>query len=170
MNSLTRLRKPAALLKAFRWFAWRDGVILIAALACWWFAPETRTWQITTGILTGVCALLFHEWGHLYGAHKSNARVRPAPSLLLPFLFDLDSRQNAAKQFLTTSVWGFYATGGYLLFFALVLPAGTTATTMTWWIAGVLSTLTVVIEFPIAWRVYRGHAIPPVEIYRRRRG
>ena len=120
-------------------------------------------------MLTGLCALLFHEWGHLYGAFRSDAHVRPAPNILLPFLFDLDSQKNSPQQFVTTSVWGFCATGVFLLFFALMLPADQQASTVTWWIAAALTTLTVVIEFPIAWRVYRGHAIPPVEIYRRRR-
>ena len=127
----------------------------------------TQGWQIFTGVMTGLCALLFHEWGHLYGAYRSGARVTPAPNLLLPFLFDLDSKRNSAQQFLTTSYWGFYATGVFLIFFAFVLPAKSLASTSTWWVAGGLATLTVIIEFPIAWRVYRGHPIPGVEIYRR---
>ncbi|MEM7099137.1 MAG: hypothetical protein AAF541_12825 [Pseudomonadota bacterium] len=160
-------QKPAALPDRFSAFAIRDGLLLIITLGLWWYSPLAQGWQIFTGIMTGLCALLFHEWGHLYGAHRSGATVRPAPSLFLPFLFDLDSKRNSPDQFLTTSVWGFYATGLFLLFFIVALPGDSLASTTTWWIAGGLSMLTVIIEFPIAWRVYRGHPIPGVEIYRR---
>ena len=167
-------RKPqksrrVALLDSFERFALRDVGILIATLGCWFAAPESEFWQVTTGVLTGLCALLFHEWGHLYGAHRADAKVLPAPGLWSPFLFDLDSRNNSSEQFVTTSVWGFYATGAFLLVFLVALPDGARATEVTWWIALVLATLTVVIEFPIAWRVYRGRSIPPVEIFRRPR-
>ena len=148
----------------FTQFAVRDLGVLGGTLLLWWL--DNRDLDVLTGLMSGLCALLFHEWGHLFGAWRCQAKVRPAPNLLLPFLFDLGAT-NSSNQFVTTSLWGFYATGVFLLFFYLVLPVNHAASTVTWWVSGVLASLTVVIEFPIAWRVYRGHAIPTVKIYNR---
>ena len=157
---------PNTLPAEFARFALRDAAVLIAAILLWLLAPVAEHWAIATGGVTGVCALLFHEWGHLYGAYRSGAVVHPAP-MWSPFLFDLDSKLNSRAQFLSVSLWGFAATGIFLLVFALWLPLDTLAGRVAMGIGLLLATLTVVIEFPLAYRVYRGGTLPPVEIHRR---
>ena len=165
----------------FKRFLFRDVLILLITISMWasyFFITQglndAATWTTTAvfhwvlGGLSGLCALLFHEWGHLYGASRVAAVVHPAPSIFSPFLFDLDSQANSQQQFVSTSVWGFYATGVFLCFFSLVLPLDVLAGRVTLGIALTLATLTVLIEFPIAWRVHKGYSIPQVEIYRRR--
>ena len=117
-------------------------------------------------MLAGLCAFLFHEWGHLIGAYVSKAVVHPAPSLFSPLLFDLDSRGNSRGQFLYVSAAGFIATSLFLFVFSFFLPLGLFAGKLAIYIGLGLSALTVFIEFPIAWVVYRGSKIPRVEIFR----
>ncbi|MEM7001009.1 MAG: hypothetical protein AAF529_09485 [Pseudomonadota bacterium] len=151
--------------RPFRKLMLRDGVIGLST-ATLWLLRDGSAWQnYLTGGLTGLCFLLLHEWGHLFGAARKQAVVYPAP-LWGPFLFDADSQANNREQFLSLSVWGFYVTGLMLLVFLAFMPWDQTAGRIAWYAALTLSALTVVIEFPIAWRVYRHGSIPPVEIYR----
>ena len=154
-------------MSAFRPFALRDAVVVAATVALWVSAElDERWWHIATGLLTGVCALLFHEWGHLYGAHRAGAVITPSP-IWSPFLCNVSSTENDREQFLVLSLWGFYATGVFVVLFGLWLPRELLAGKIAMTIAVVLATLTVVIEFPIAWRVYKGYPIPRVEIFRK---
>ena len=155
-------------IRQFRFFMCRDAVLLCIALVLWAALPVTPLGEWVLGGLTGLCALLLHEWGHLYGAYRLQAVVSPAPRWS-PFLFDLDSQENNREQFLSISLWGFFATGIYLVIFWLALPFERFAGQLALGIASFLTFLTVVIEFPLAWRVYRGHGIPAVEIFNRKR-
>ena len=152
--------------RSFPSLALRDSFILAATVVLWLTSPQDHWLQYLTGGLTGLCFLLLHEWGHLYGAYRASAVVRPGP-IWGPFLFDADSQANSRSQFLSLSLWGFAATGVMLCFFALWMPWDHTAGLISWYIAITLASLTVIIEFPIAWRVYRGKSIPSVEIYNR---
>ncbi|MEM7080988.1 MAG: hypothetical protein AAF513_20410 [Pseudomonadota bacterium] len=158
-------------LRPFRRFLIRDLLVLGATLIAWMSGVaqrEVEALSVGLGLMTALCALLLHEWAHLYGAYISNAVVHPAPSIFSPFLFDLDSRDNTPAAFLTTSVWGFYATGLFVVMFLCLLRGGTLAEQTALWGAGGLAALTVLIEFPIAWRVAASDQIPAVEIFRRR--
>jgi hypothetical protein len=61
---------------------------------------------------------------------------------------------------------GFAATGIFLLVFWLWLPLDWLAGRIAMGIALFLASLTVLIEFPLAFRVLRGKALPPVEVFR----
>jgi hypothetical protein len=122
--------------------------------------------SIASGAGAGVCAFLLHEWGHLAGARMRGARVESARNLASPFLFSFDSKNNDARQFLSMSFAGFAATGIFLLVFWLWLPLDWLAGRIAMGIALFLASLTVLIEFPLAFRVLRGKALPPVEVFR----
>ena len=92
--------------------------------------------------------------------------MHPAPSIFSPLLFDLDSQENNRAQFLYVSATGFIATSLFLFVFSFFLPLGLFAGKLAIYIGLGLAALTVFIEFPIAWVVYRGSKIPRVEIFR----
>ncbi len=153
-------------MRCFRVFAIRDVTLLLTTVVLWQNLIDYSSFHIFTAILTGLSALLFHEWGHLLGAHLSGAIVHRAPILFSPFLFDLDSHRNSRAQFLMTSATGFIATSLFLFFFVFVLPLDSLAGRLSLYIGLGLASLTVLVEFPIAWLVYRKRKIPRVEIFR----
>jgi len=168
-RSQTRQSQPSSLAD-FRVFAGRDLIILAATIA-FWFAntatPLTGLPALACGILTGLCALQFHEWGHIWGGLRSNADIYPPPSWWYPFIFSLDHTTNTREQFLSTSLPAFAATAIYIIAFWLWLPreqlAGQTALVM----GSITASLTVIIEFPLFARVYFGGSLPPVELFSR---
>ena len=151
-------------LKAYIAFLIRDGLVLTATVLLWLVKPESYWLQLTTGVLTGVCALLFHEYGHLYGAKRSNAVVTPAP-LWSPFIFNLNPSDNSKEQLLQISFWGFGATALFVAFFVVALPLDTTAGQWGLGIGLVLASLTAIIEFPIAWRMAKDKPLPDLSIF-----
>jgi len=153
-------------MRSFRIFAIRDSVLFVIVVVLWQNLIDSNFFHVMTAIITGVSALLFHEWGHLLGAHLSNAVVYRAPSFFSPLLFDLDSQRNTRAQFLLTSATGFIATSLFLFFFVFILPLDTLAGKISLYIGLGLAALTILIEFPIAWLVYRKKKIPRVEIFR----
>ena len=153
-------------MRHYRAFLVRDSVILILTLALWATALPTQAGQIVTGVLTGICALLLPEYGHLIGAIRSGATITPAP-IWSPFIFNLDPGENQREQLLATSYSGFAATALFLIVFAILLPKATLAGQLAWYIALLLATLTVVIEFPIAWRIATHRSVPDLSIIRR---
>ena len=154
------------MMRPFRIFAIRDLILLLITLILWQNLIDSSVFHVMTAAFTGISALLFHEWGHLLGAHLSGAIVHRAPSVFSPFLFDLDSQRNTRPQFLLASGTGFIATSCFLFFFVLVLPLDTLAGRLSLYLALGLASLTVIIEFPIAWLVYQKKKIPRVEIFR----
>ncbi len=154
-------------LRSFKVLLVRDGLILLATGGLWWLTPSSVTDHWILGTLSGLCFLLLHEWGHIIGAQSVGAVLKPGP-VWGPLLFDVDTRANSREQFLALSNGGFVMSGLMLLAFWQWMPWNVLAGKIAWVSALTLATLTVLIEFPIAWRVYRGHPIPPVEIYQRR--
>ena len=151
-------------------FAWRDLAILLAAIAFWIansITPLTGAAAIACGIFTGLCALQFHEWGHVWGGLKSNADIYAPPRWWYPFIFSLDHTTNSREQFMYLSLPAFAATAIYISAFWLWLPreqlAGQTALIM----GSITASLTVIIEFPLFARVYFGGSLPPVELFSR---
>lgn len=151
---------------SFRPFFVRDSAIGLVTLMLWILPLGYESVEIARGVLLGLCALLLHEYGHLLGAALTGASVKPAP-LWSPFLFDLDTQTNSRTQLLWCSYVGFVATGLFLLLFWLFLPSQRLAGEIAMGIGLFLATLTVVIEFPIAWRIARGYSVPKLEIFGR---
>ncbi len=151
-------------------FAWRDLIILVAAIGFWIanaISPLTGLPAIACGVLTGICALQFHEWGHIWGGVRCKADIYPPPRWWYPFIFSLDHTTNTREQFLYLSLPAFAATAIYISLFWLLLPreqlAGQTALIM----GSITASLTVIIEFPLFARVYFGGSLPPVELFSR---
>ena len=153
-------------MKGYRNFLVRDLAILLLTVVMWVFLPAGDFGQIVTGGLTALCALLFHEHGHLLGARRVEACVEAAP-IWSPFIFNLDPAKNTRAQLLSTSYWGFAATGIYVCLFVVVLPTHNLAGLVGLSISLLLASLTVLIEFPIAWRMARGYAVPDLSIIRK---
>ena len=149
----------------YRFFLARDLTILTLTILLWALLPAGDAGQIATGGLTGLCALLFHEHGHVFGARKAGAHVQFAPKWS-PFIFNLNPIENTRAQLLSTSLWGFAATGFFVILFLLVLPTDTLAGVVGLSIGLLLASLTVFIEFPIAWRMSRGYAVPDLSIFK----
>ena len=87
-----------------------------------------------------------------------------------PFIFNLDPTENTRAQLLSTSLWGFSATGVFVVLFTLILPTDTLAGVVGLSIGLLLASLTVIIEFPIAWRMSRGYAVPDLSIFKNQGG
>ncbi|MGH8528881.1 MAG: hypothetical protein ACRETN_03420 [Nevskiales bacterium] len=153
--------------------AMRDSAIVITTLALWWVSRQldaaASDWAaavaVLVGGLTAVCGFILHEWGHLLGAWLSRSRVHLAETALAVFLFRFDSDLNNRRQFLWMSNGGFIVSG---LLVALLIIA-LTPTRLADQIALGLTLLgviaTVLLEFPPAWRVFRGGPIPSGAVY-----
>jgi len=101
-------------------FVWRDLVIVTVTIALWFAhsqSPLTGAAGYACGILTGICALQLHEWGHIWGAFRSHADIYPPKHWWYPFLFSLDHTTNTRQQFLAVSLPAFAATVVYLSLF-----------------------------------------------------
>ena len=149
-----------------RWFLVRDAVVVMVTIGVWSIGELSTSLEIVRGALIGLCALLFHEYGHLLGAKLSSATVQPAP-LWSPFIFNVSVDTNNKEQLLTTSYAGFLATGIFLVAFWQLLPLDRLAGQVGFAIAVLLASLTVLIEFPIAWRIARGYSVPDLTIFTR---
>ena len=69
----------------YKKFALRDLVIVAATIAFWAansISPLTGASAIACGVLTGLCALQFHEWGHIWGGLRCKADIYPPPRWL----------------------------------------------------------------------------------------
>lgn len=146
----------------------RDLGVIALALVAWWGshvlhdAGSAYAWPaaLAAGLLIPLAAFLVHEWGHLAGARASGARVVYAERIRSVFLFRFDVTRNDRRQFLAMSNGGFAAS---LLLLALLgtrlsvrYPGDAIALGLA--ALGVLATL--VLEVPVAWRVWRGAALP----------
>jgi len=122
--------------------------------------------EVACGLLTGLCALQFHEWGHLYGGLRSGATIYPPRRLTSPFLFSIDHTQTDRNQFLSLTWPAFTATAVYFLGFLFLLPHDQTAGKVALTMGSISTALTVLIEFPIAGYVYRTGKIPNTALFR----
>lgn len=146
----------------------RDLGVIALALVAWWGsrvlhdAGSAYAWPaaFAAGLLIPLAGFLVHEWGHLAGARMAGARVAYAGRLCSVFLFRFDVAHNDRRQFLAMSNGGFAAS---LLLLALLGARLSTrypgeALALGLVTLGVLATL--VLEVPLAWRVWRGAALP----------
>jgi hypothetical protein len=150
----------------------RDTAILAATLGLWAWNGQLAgqgtilpiAVALLAGVMTTVCGFLAHEWGHLIGAWLAKARVEVAGNAHSLFLFRFDTR-NTREQFLWMSMGGFIVSGLVIaLLVSLLDPrklADGTALGLT--LLGVIATI--ILEFPPAWRVYRGGPIPTGAVY-----
>lgn len=156
----------------YRAFVWRD-LVIVAVTAALWLANSQSPLQGTSayacGVLTGICALQLHEWGHIWGAFRSRADIYPPKYWWHPFMFSLDHTTNTREQFLAVSLPAFAATAVYLSVFLLLLPRDTLAGKTALIMGLVTASLTVLIEVPLFIKVYRGGELPPVELFKRSR-
>lgn len=155
--------------------ALRDALLLGVTLGLWRWDASLRAQSaslltvgvaLLAGAMTALCGYLAHEWGHLAGAWAGGSRVHLPARASDVFLFRFDSDRNTRAQFLIMSLGGFLASGLAIAILLWVLPLGTLAArvAMGLVVAGVVAT--VILEFPPAWRVARGEAIPTGAAYR----
>lgn len=145
---------------------------MLAVTAGAWFvtlasSPGTTNASLAqiAGGLTVLSAFLLHEWGHWLGARWSGAQIYAPSFIASPFLYNFDAEQNTPRQFLLTSVFGFAATGLFLLLFFFALPAEHPATTIARYGGTALATLTLVFEVPIAIAVALGRPVPSLKLF-----
>jgi len=156
--------------KPFLRFAIRDGLLialtlLVSVLDRMELPHVATAIAIVTGELVPVVGFLLHEWGHLLGTWMSGS-VAHAPSTLMAFfLFHYDVSKSTRAQFLAMSLGGYMAT----FFVVLGLIAWVDLSRLSGMIALVLSVLgigvTVALELPTTWRVWRGDALPTGGVY-----
>ena len=151
-------------------FLWRDLVIVTITAILWFansIAPLSGAAGYACGVLTGICALQLHEWGHVWGAFRCRADLYPPAHWWHPFMFSLDHTSNSRAQFLAVSLPAFAATAVYLTGFLTLLPRDTLAGKTALIMGLVTASLTVLIELPLFAKVYRGGKLPPVELFKR---
>jgi hypothetical protein len=148
----------------------RDGAIAAAAALAWWLAAPLSADPGALGDLSGVLvglafgagAYLLHEWGHLLGALASGSAVRPAASLLSPFVFAFDSRRSSRRQFLIMSFAGFAGTAAALWFAYALLPGDLLASRVARGTVLFLALLGVVLEVPLVVYSLLSRRVPPL--------
>lgn len=145
----------------------RDLLLVAVTLGLWGWTRQLGDGgalavavAIGAGVMTAVSGYLFHEWGHLVGARAAHAVVELPSTPAAVFLFKFDVVRNSRRQFLWMSMGGFIASGIIVAFLLAVLSfdrlADQVAIGLT--AAGVLATF--ILEFPPAWRVWRGGDLP----------
>ena len=156
--------------KPFLRFAIRDGILIALTLA---FTILDRMElphggiliAMVAGVFVPVVGFLLHEWGHLLGTWMSGAIGHAPSSLMAFFLFHFDVSKSTRAQFLAMSFGGYLAT----FFVVLGLIAWVDLNRLSGMIALVLSVLgigvTVALELPTTWRVWRGDALPTGGVY-----
>jgi hypothetical protein len=151
----------------------RDLAIAAFAVGLWWLTAGLSSgdgvvgdfFGVVAGAGLGVCAAIFHEWGHLSGALASRSAIHIAGSLRSFFVFSFDSRRNSRRQFLSMSFGGFIATAVAVWVFYALLPDEQLASRVARGLALFLAFLGVSIEVPLVlWSLLRSD-LPPVETF-----
>lgn len=114
----------------------------------------------TAGLLLGLVGYLAHEWGHLLGARLSRSTLQLPRSAATVFTFFYDTERNSPKQFLAMSFGGFAASGVIVALYVSLLPLDALSSRVALLATALGVLATVVLEFPVAWRVYRGAGMP----------
>lgn len=156
----------------FRGFVVRDLSLLALTIGLWLLTARLNDESsvgyavaIAAGVGASLCAYNFHEWGHLLAARMTDSVYAPAKRLISPFLFAYDEKENTKRQFVIMSLGGFAATAVYIVTFALWMPQDLLAGRIAWRAAVVLSSLTVIIEFPIFFRALLGSTLPRTGVF-----
>ncbi len=146
----------------------RDLVLVVATLLLWRFDEGLRgqpgllpaALAFATGLATGLCAYLAHEWGHWLGAGFGGARIHPPARVATVFLFNFDSDRNDRRGFVWMSSGGFLASALGVVLLLAVLPEGALATRTAGVVVALGVLATVVLELPPFFRVLRGGPLP----------
>ncbi len=156
--------------------ALRDGLFVAVAFLSWQgFAQLTAAdgaladaLGVVLGLSVALACYFGHEWGHLLGALATGSKVAAPEKLTGLSLFSFDSKVNDRRQFLVMSFSGFAMTGVALAVVYFLLPDGLLATRVARGGVLFLTTLTVVLEFPlVVWALVR-QDLPPVEAFESR--
>lgn len=159
-----------AQLTDFQHFLWRDGVLVLGTVCIWLTSDVAQlpsVAAIVLGAATAYCALQLHEWAHVGAGIRVRAPLHAARQWWHPFLYGLDQARCTREQFLAMSWPAFVATAFYLTAFLLWLPRDLLAGKVAFGIATIAASLTVLIEWPIAYRVWRGGSIPAIPLVSR---
>ena len=154
--------------RAFLRFALRDAGLTALTLTLATIEHEgesTIVIGLLVGVLVPVLGFLLHEWGHLAGTWLSGGVAHAPRSLASFFLFHFDVEKSTRAQFLAMSFGGYLAT----FFVVLALLAWVDLSRLSGMVALVLSVLgigvTVALEVPTTWRVWRGAPLPTGGVY-----
>jgi len=118
---------------------------------------------VALGLAVAAACYVGHEWGHLAGALATGSRVQAPASLRSISLFSFDSKANSRRQFLVMSFSGFAMTGVALGIVYGALSGDLLATRVARGAVLFLTTLTVVVEFPLVFWALLRDDLPPVE-------
>lgn len=147
----------------------RDGLLLALSLQLWRWTLEAGQPQTASGyalhlgaaLITGLCAYLVHEWGHLIGALLVRAQVVLPRLFESPFLFRFDLHRNSRRQFAWMASGGFVSSLLLVVFLLLALPPSLLASQVALGLTGVGVLATLVIEVPEFWGVVvKGGPLP----------
>ena len=148
-------------------FAARDGLVLAATAALWWFvidAGDAGTWRaalnVLVALLTAGCGYLVHEWGHLLGCWARRSHVRMPTAITSVFLFNFDLGRNDRRQFNAMAAGGFIASIAFLALVSAAAPLHLLAGKLAAALVAIGVAATLIFEVPTAWRVFRGGALP----------
>jgi len=156
------MSRPWFLSPPWRLFAIRDASVVLISLMCWMSASQFDPLAWIAGGGLALSAYLFHEWSHLWAAHRVGVAVQPAKKWYALFLFNMSPNGIAREAFMLISLAGFVATLVYLLVFLSLPRSASTQTALT--VAQGLATLTLIFEAPIALWAMVKNAVPPVNI------
>jgi len=158
----------------FTKIALRDAAVLAAVATLWAFVAHHSAGDgvaadlagVVLGVGFGVVVFLLHEWGHLLGGLAAGARFIEPPSVKSVYLFSFDTKCNSRSQFLWMSFGGFFVTGVALWIVYGWLPPELLATRVARGAIVFLTTLTVVLEFPLVIvSLFRYSALPSIEVF-----
>ena len=156
-----------SLKRPFLRFALRDALLTATTFALAFLdrTSDSLVVAVLTGVLVPVLGFLLHEWGHLLGTWMSGGIAHAPSSLMTFFLFYFDVEKSTRRQFLAMSFGGYLAT----FFVVLGLIAWIDLSRWSGMIALVLSVLgigvTVALELPTTWKVWRGERLPTGGVY-----
>lgn len=139
----------------------RDLTIIALTAGAWVFERGA-----VAGVLTAVCGFLAHEYGHLWASLATGAKVTFPPSPLSTLLFHFDSARNTRRQFLWMSFGGYFASAIAVTMIVLLVPLGEWSGRIALALAAIGMLVTLVLEIPITWRVWRGAPLPLDAAYR----
>jgi hypothetical protein len=157
----------------FRKFALRDLIVLTVAFLGWRFfsgfsagtGPLSDVAGFLGGAFVGIAGFVLHEWGHALAGMMAGGTVEAGASLNSPFLFRFPSQGNDLRQFLIMSFGGFAVTGVMIWLVYTQLPEPQLATRVARGAILFLTSLTVLLEFPLVFLgIFQGKVPAAVDV------
>jgi len=146
----------------------RDAFVALLTSATWTVDARLRhehsaraiAVSIVTGLLTGVCGYLAHEWGHLAASLGSGSVVHYPPPGRSPLSFHFDSARNTRTQFYWMSAGGYLASLVGLALIVAFVPHDGWSGWIAMGVAAAGTLATFVLEIPTTVGVARGAPLP----------